>query len=98
MLFVPSETPHFVDNLISPSSGAEHGVGSGLTLAVSANFLDPTNFDCAVGALARIAITDNGAANLVKLLTAHNFDQTIDSELEVGVGVPWDTFKRKGFL
>ena len=134
LLFVPSQSPHFVENLPSarrkggvnqrrtsstPSSGSDNiGTNSGpyrnsgdggddvddvdgvddLTMAISGNFLDESNLECAVDALERLAMTDSDTSDLLKVLQSPYFDSTFyEPAGDVTSGVPWNAFKAAAF-
>ena len=93
---VPSEAPHYVHNLDSApgqdgGGGGGSGEGVGLTVAVSSNFLDPSNLKCARRELTRMALTDARAEAILEALASPEFDASIDEGL--ARDVPWAQFK-----
>lgn len=77
LLFVPSGCPHRVENL-EPS------------LAISANFVDQSNFDSVCKELRVNALCDDRAKTLLDILEAPSFDRTMDSEQK---SLTWREFK-----
>ena len=99
LLFVPAETPHYVENLsgMHPARNSNRN-DDWVTMAISGNFLDESNFECAVDALERLAITDPQTAALVKMLQSPYFDSTIyEPAGNVTGGVPWQLYKEGAF-
>lgn len=77
LLFVPSGCPHRVEN-IEPS------------LAISANFVDLSNFDGVLSELTVNALRDERAKTLLNTLQAPGFDCSMDSEQR---SLSWEQFK-----
>ena len=83
VLFVPAGSPHRVENLSK-------------SLAISANFVDRSNFDHVLKELRVNAIQDERAADLLSLMEGENFDREMvdfDSEKYSSPCVPWQHFK-----
>ena len=77
LLFVPSGCPHRVENIE-------------LSLAISANFVDLSNFDKVVSELTVNALRDDRARDLLDTLQAAEFDCSMDQEQK---HLSWQQFK-----
>ena len=78
LLFVPAGSPHRVENL-EPS------------LAISANFVDRSNFDRVLAELSVIALRDQRAGDLLHVLEGPSFDNSTDYQQK---SLSWKEFKR----
>ena len=83
VLFVPAGSPHRVKNLSK-------------SLAISANFVDCSNFDLVLGELRVNALQDERAGSLLSAMEGVNFNREmveLDSEENYSPCVPWQRFK-----
>lgn len=81
VLFVPAGCPHRVENLES-------------SLAVSANFVDRSNFEMVKKELQVNALQDERAEQLVKVFKSKHFaDMMTSSEFEDNLCISWEHFK-----
>ncbi|XP_041363536.1 bifunctional arginine demethylase and lysyl-hydroxylase JMJD6-like isoform X2 [Gigantopelta aegis] len=78
LLFVPAGCPHHITNLET-------------SVAISANFVDSSNFDCVVEELRINALIDPRAADLVKQMQSSEFKATQD--FNIG-DLHWNDFKK----
>lgn len=78
LLFVPANTPHFVENL-------------GPTLALSGNYVDGSNFECATRELRAWGLLQPSARALVEAFERADFDTHMDMWLPDEVA--WAVFK-----
>ena len=77
LLYVPAGSPHRVEN-IEPS------------LAISANYVDQSNFEGVLSELRVNALRDERARALLHILEAPDFDSTVDYKQSA---LPWKAFK-----
>ena len=78
LLFVPHGSPHRVENLDT-------------SLAISANFIDLSNFQDVLSELRCNALVDPRAENLLEQLSATDFPDKMYSQQE---DLAWDEFKQ----
>jgi hypothetical protein len=77
LLYVPAGSPHRVEN-IEPS------------LAISANYVDQSNFEGVLAELRVNALRDERARALLHILEAPDFNSSVDYQQSA---LPWKTFK-----
>eukprot|EP00040_Diaphanoeca_grandis_P007673 m.41841 g.41841 ORF g.41841 m.41841 type:complete len:551 (+) comp18927_c0_seq1:640-2292(+) len=80
-IFVPCLMPHFVITSGSPDS-----------IAISGNFVDKSNFECARQGLSRLGLSDAGATHASDAMSLPAFDTSM--HLDLDHDVPWSDFKQ----
>ena len=78
VLFVPAGCPHKVENLET-------------SLAISANFVDGSNFKLVQGELQTNGLIDERSAKLLEVFSSKDFNSTMDFEIS---HLPWRKFKQ----
>lgn len=81
LLFVPRRTPHYVVSSGDPES-----------IAISANYVDASNVECAIDGLALLGLETPAAAQLAAALKSKRTDKRLDLELDNSLS--WTEFKR----
>jgi hypothetical protein len=117
-LFVPAGSPHFVDNLKSVHNNKPGELGKNgskitsantnsdeeeLVMALSGNFLDESNLQCAIAELQFLGITDRDARRLSARFKRKGFDSSFHHVANTGDSngegwVSWDAFKSGNHL
>ena len=77
ILFVPAGCPHKVENLET-------------SLAISANFVDSSNFELVRQELQTNGLIDERSAKLFEIFSSKHFDSSMDFDIS---HLPWDRFK-----